>query len=74
MMRVRYPGLQNRDLDHEGNDHQIIPGAWRNEGVLQEVQNVQGGNLDTRKGKAVRVYLKHYYNNVGRVPWQDDMI
>ena len=75
MMRMRYPGLQNRDVDREGNDHDIIPGAWRNEAVLQDMQNIQGGNRrDTRESKAQRVYLKHYYNNVGSVAWQDNMI
>ncbi len=32
---------------------------------------MQGGNRATKEAKAVRVYLKHYYNNVGSVPWQD---
>uniref|UniRef100_UPI00358E636F putative nuclease HARBI1 n=1 Tax=Myxine glutinosa TaxID=7769 RepID=UPI00358E636F len=74
MMWIRYPRLQNRNVDREGNDHQIIPGACRNKPVLQDMQNVQGGNRATREAKAVRVYLKHYYNNVGSVPWQDEMI
>ena len=74
MMRVRYPGLQNQDLDREGNDHQITLGAWRNEAMLQDMRNVHGGNRATNDAKALRVYLKHYYNNVGSVPWQDHMI
>ena len=52
VMRVRYPGLQKQDIDREGTDHPVIPGAWRNDAVLQVVKNVEA--------KAVRVYLKHY--------------
>jgi hypothetical protein len=71
---MRYPGLQNRDVDQEDNNHQIIPGTWRKDAVLQDIQNIRGGNIATRDAKAIRIYLKHYYNNVGRVNWQDDMI
>ena len=74
LMRIRFPGLQNIALDLEDNDHQVIPGAWRNDRVLQEVDQVRGGNVGNREGKQQRVYLKHYCNNVGAVPWQQDMI
>ena len=30
LIRLRYPGLQNLDLDREGKDHEVIQGAWRN--------------------------------------------
>ncbi len=66
--------LQNRDVDLEQNDHQITPGAWRNDMMLQDMQQVKGGNNATSEAKDVRNYLKHYYNNVGSVPWQDNMI
>lgn len=74
LMRVRYPGLQNADLDRELNDHNVIPGAWRGNDVLQDVQFSQGGNTATREAKQMRVYLKQYYNQVGAVPWQNQMI
>ena len=73
-MRIRYPVLQIAAVDHEAPDHQVVPGAWRAEGLLREVCNVTGPTLATRKAKKVRVYLKHYYNNIGFVPWQRDMI
>ena len=41
-MQIRYAGLQNVTLDREADDHQVICGAWRDEGVLQDVQNVMG--------------------------------
>ena len=74
LMRIRYPGLQNLDMDHEGPNHEIIPGAWRLDAVLQDVHGVVRGNVATRQGKQQRIYLKHYYNTVGSVDWQDHMI
>ena len=74
MMRIRYPGLQNAALDREDPDHQVVPGAWRDERVLEEVRNVRAPSQAAREAKEVRVYLKHYYNNIGAVPWQREMI
>ena len=65
---------QNAAVDHEAPDHQVVPGAWRAEGVLREVRNVTGPTFATREAKKVRVYLKHYYNNIGSVHWQIYMI
>ena len=74
-VRLRYPGLQNNDLDQEDEAGNNIPGAWRNDRVLQDVIQAVGGNIANREGKRIRAYLKHYYNSeVGRLPWQDDMI
>jgi hypothetical protein len=72
-MRMHYPGMQNMDMDHEGPNHEIIPGAWRLDAVLQDMQNIRG-NIATRAGKEQRIYLKHYYNTVGSVDWQNNMI
>lgn len=75
LMRLRYPGVQNNDLDQEDEDGNHIPGAWRNDRVLQDVDAVDRGNLPNRDGKRIRTYLKHYYNsNVGSLPWQHNMI
>ena len=41
LMRIRFPGLQNQDLDWEGNDHGVIPGQWRDNAVMQEVNNIR---------------------------------
>ncbi len=72
-MRIRYPGVQNNLVDREGPDMQLIPGAWRDEGVMRDIDNVQGGNVAT-KAQEQRVYLKHYYNTVDSVSWQNEMI
>ena len=74
LMRIRYPALQNLDVDQEDIDHTIVPGAWRTPQVLQDVNAIQGGNRATRLAKQQRIALKHYYNGVGAVPWQDDII
>ncbi|KAH3871094.1 hypothetical protein DPMN_034288 [Dreissena polymorpha] len=37
-MRMRYQNLQNVDVDQEDDDHQLIPGASRNNAVMQEVE------------------------------------
>ncbi|KAJ8023758.1 hypothetical protein HOLleu_36292 [Holothuria leucospilota] len=36
LKRMRYPGLQNNNLDQEDDSSNQIPGAWRTEEVLQE--------------------------------------
>lgn len=75
LMRLRYPGLQNNDLDQEDDAGNHIPGAWRNDRVLEDMDLVPRGNVANREGKRLRTYLKHYYNSdVARLPWQDDMI
>jgi hypothetical protein len=73
VMRTRYPGLQNVLLDREREDHQVVPGAWREEGILQEMNNV-GGTTVTKGGKRQRILLKHYVNTFGAVPWQQNML
>ena len=74
LMRTRYQGLQNMALDREDENHNIVPGAWRDGRVLDDMGHAPGGNVATRDGKQQRVYLKHYYNAVGSVPWQAAMI
>lgn len=75
LMRDRYPNLQNADLDQEDDQGDIIPGTWRNLGVLEDFNQLGRGPRGTREGKQLRVYLKHYYcSEVGRVPWQEAAI
>ena len=73
-MRIRYPGLQNALMDREV-DNQLVPGAWRQEQLFQEIAAVVGPTSESRRGKRQRLLLKHYYNSaVGAVPWQRDML
>ncbi|XP_062592427.1 putative nuclease HARBI1 [Saccostrea cucullata] len=75
LMRMRFPNLQNENLDQEDLNHHVVPGAWRNCANLTDLDNVGGCNRATIAAKTQRLYLKHYYNSpVGAVPWQNDMI
>lgn len=75
IMRERYPTLQNADMDKELGDGEIIPGAWRDGAVMQEMEQVERGPRENRAGKQLRIYLKHYYNSdAGRVEWQEAAI
>lgn len=75
LMRIRYPTLQNNDLDHEDGEHQVVPGAWRNAAVMHEVAVAGRGPRLTGPARAQRVYLMKYFNDpVGRVDWQDAAI
>jgi hypothetical protein len=75
LMRLRYPTLQNAQLDQEDDDHFPEPCAWRQEANKHEVQMPRGPNTDNIAGKRQRELLKLYFNSqVGSVPWQEIMI
>ena len=76
LMRIRYPALQNNDVDREDGNGNHIPGAWRTDAVLQDVHEAgRQGYMANREGKRTRAYLKNYYvSDVGSLPWQNDMI
>lgn len=61
LMRIQLPALQKAVIDREGGNHELIPGALRHEGVMQEVHSIQEGNAGTREAKQQRLYLKHFY-------------
>ena len=72
LLRIRNPGLCRPD--QEDADHHIVPGEWRMDAALEDLQNVTG-NATTRAAKKQRITLKHYFNSpVGAVPWQGDTI
>ena len=39
LLRIRFPVAQNLEVDHENDEHAIIPGNWREEITWQEVPN-----------------------------------
>ncbi|WAQ95270.1 hypothetical protein MAR_027960 [Mya arenaria] len=43
LMRTRHPNIQNADLDREDEQGQFIPGAWRDQAVLEDVQAAGNG-------------------------------
>ena len=74
-MQMQYPTLQNAALDTEDEDHQIIPGAWRDVGLMHELKKIKGVTRVDTAGKQQQKYLKHYFNSLaGSVPWQKNMI
>ena len=40
-MRMRYPGLQNAVLDKDDEDHNVIPGAWKEGGRLEDMHEAK---------------------------------
>ena len=75
LMRMRYPSLQNHQLDHEDANCNHVPGRWRQGQNLQDTINIRGPNIDNRTGKHQRNLLRHWCNSVASsVPLQDDMI
>ena len=74
-MRMRYPGLQNAELDHEDANHKIVPGEWRRHAPMHELLCARGSNQATTEAKGQQEYLRLYFNSpAGAVPWQHDMI
>lgn len=72
IMRMRYPQMQNAEMDKEDEDHNLIPGEWRNGTAMPDLARNLGHNRDNVEGKNQRDYLKHYFNSpAGSVPWQD---
>ena len=69
------PSSKLADLDQEDDDGDVIPGAWRNVGVMEDMDRLGRGPRETWDGKQLRTYLKHYYcSEVGSVPWQENAI
>ncbi|XP_063960406.1 uncharacterized protein LOC135155411 [Lytechinus pictus] len=76
LMRTRYPGMQNQQLDRaEDLGHDYVPGAWRSCLNMQDTISVAGSNTSSREGKRQRNLIKHWVNSeAGAVPWQEKMI
>ena len=51
VMRDRYPALKNQDLDQNAAHGQIVPGAWRQNRVMDDMHNLGWGNVENREGK-----------------------
>ena len=63
------------EVDNEDAEHNLIPGAWRQEqNIMEGLLNPRGHNY-TRQAKAVRDYLAQYYSSeAGAVPWQERIV
>jgi len=74
LMRMRYPALQNHDLDHEDDDHNVILGQWRDFANMNDMEEGVPAN-PTNVAKQQRIYYKHWVNSpAGSVAWQDNMV
>ena len=75
LMRIRYPRLQNAELDLEDADHNMVPGEWRRHAPMHELHRIHGPIKATTEAKRPREYLRLCMNSpAGAVPWQQDMI
>jgi hypothetical protein len=75
LMRMRCPAIQNVLLDTEDDNHSIVPGVWRQAGMMESLKKIKGQTRAGRIAKQQRAYLMHYFNSpVGTVSWQDKMI
>jgi hypothetical protein len=72
--RMRNPGQHIALMDREGENHELVPGEWRHEGVMHEMDQVAGATVVNKEAKKQRIYLKHYLNTVGAVAWQEQQI
>ena len=66
IMRTQNRVLQNALLDREGNDQRLIPILWRNDAVMQEMDEVRAPTVETRSGKWQRILLKNFVNSPQR--------
>ena len=74
IMRMRYPTLQDHDLNNFAPRGAWVRGRWRNAAVMHDIRQETGPAAQVH-GKRVRTYLKNYFQSpYGRVDWQDDMV
>jgi hypothetical protein len=74
-LSIKYPSVQNRQLDSEDASHNIIPGEWRRGRNMTDIENVVAPNTGSLKAKIMWLYLKHYLNSAaGSVAWQNNMV
>lgn len=77
LMRTRYPVMQNRLMDVEQPDGQVVPGAWRLDKNLADTRpdRLPGNNRDVKQAKAQRNLIMEWCNgSAGSVPWQNNML
>lgn len=60
-------------VDHEDNNHNIVPGEWRREPFCDYFQNI--GRLGGNRGALVAIHqrdtiAKYFLSEEGQVPWQ----
>ena len=51
LTRIRYPPAQNAALEREYDDHNIIPGEWRQDTNKMDIHQVVRGYHDTLQAR-----------------------
>ena len=75
LLRSRKADAPVPDVDQENAEHDIIPGAWRNDTPLVDGTSDFANHTTSAAAKKQREYLCEYYSSpAGAVPWQDKMI
>ena len=73
-MRINEPQAVRGIVDEEDENHQLIPGKWREQQLVDPYIDPDL-NRCTKTALKQREYLKKYVNSAqGRVEWQDRMI
>ena len=74
LLRRRNPVMNVSLVDGEDDEHNIIPGEWRNQHQLDDGMPARGHRARV-EGQQQREALKDYFNSpAGAVSWQDRMI
>lgn len=61
--------------DTEDEDHNVVPGSWRDASTLADGRPPGSRNTSSKDAKSIREYLTSYYNGeLGAVHWQDKMV
>ena len=75
LLRSRYPVHHQVLIDREDDNGQLIPGEWRLDANMHDMEQARGPSREATKAKKEREYLKLYFNSpAGSVPWQDRMV
>ncbi|XP_030844777.1 putative nuclease HARBI1 [Strongylocentrotus purpuratus] len=76
LLLLKNPTIDVAIIDQEDpqHNHEIIPGSWRQDAHLPDMEHLYRGNASIA-AKEQRNYLMEYVNSpVGSVPWQDDLL
>ena len=64
-------GVNNVSVDEEDDNKEMIPGQWRTDAVMHEVDAQLRAPRANAAGQALRTTLQHYFNSdAGNVLWQ----
>lgn len=75
LLRLRHPGIAAQEADHEDENHNVIPGAWRDQVDWLDVDQPPAPSNSARaEAKHQRELLKAFFNSPqGAVAWQNRM-